>query len=46
MMCRTSDEAFDAGQQDAAALPPPPPAQVTALALLLAPYRPARERAA
>ena len=45
-MCRTPEEAFDAGRRDAAAMPPPPPAQVTALALLLAPYRPVSERAA
>ena len=46
MMCRTPGEAFDAGHRDAAADPPLTPAQVTALALLLAPYRPVRERAA
>lgn len=45
-MSRAADEAYDAGARAGAAGPPLTTAQVTALALLLAPYRPAERSAA
>lgn len=46
MTIRTVDEATAAGLRDAAADPPLTAQQVTAVAILLAPYRPAKPRAA
>lgn len=45
-MIRTVDDATAAGLRDAQADPPLTPQQVTAFAVLLAPYRPASPRAA
>ena len=45
-MIRTPDDAYDAGARAAAQDPPLTGPQLTAVALLLAPYRPVSERAA
>jgi hypothetical protein len=45
-MIRTVDEAYAAGARDAAADPPLTAEQVTAIAVLLAPYRPRQQDAA
>ena len=45
-MIRTPDDAYEAGVRAAVADPPLTVAQVTAVALLLAPYRPAERSAA
>ena len=42
----TADEAYAAGARDAAADPPLTAAQVTAIAILLAPHRPGQRDAA
>ena len=45
MTCRTPEEALAAGMRDGQNDPPLTKAQVTAVALLLAPYRPTAEAA-